>query len=508
MIKNLHNNTQIKSKPGNYYGHFDKHSNEVSIILVITDDNLPSFEYNNINNELVDKIKQKRRKLRSENLDRLNFFNLLCSHQDSEMENLQDFIRLRKILKKNLQQQARTTSWKKSEFVNNKDFNHFKQKNKKKSQQNFNIYGPINYIPKTYSRPPLPPFYRNKFWSNTSKYLVEENLHEDNYFPSSVVTNFLYSKYDFEHSTSTCTSDSEEFPIQKNDSFEFKSSERFESNQTRSLILERKIQVGDRPDKNLKLKNSFFKIHENDLPSSSSSSSSSNLSEDYNDDTVEFIRPIPRQNRVVFSESNIKEDEEKIKYEANLPRLPEPNSQMLKITKKFEFGQNTNNRNLGLKYVRKKDVGNGLKNLNQSDINNLSVIAEEEIISSSGSSSSICEDLEVARNVSINETYLNFDMNSSIQKDMDLASESLTSTVSSASNHDDYASDYFNNDEQDCHNQKEDFNSFRFVRDNDNSVDQQMSFNVLYKNYLKLAEQNFKSIPKKIKGFNENLVYI
>lgn len=112
--------------------------------------------------------------------------------------------------------------------------------------------------------------------------------------------------------------------------------------------------------------------------------------------TKNFFQKLTRQDRIIFYEAN-GGMEETIKYEANLPQLPENEIDLLKL-KNFKIenanhllmsptSTNSPTSNLRTQYIKKKDIGPGLKSLNQlNDLKNLSVIAEEDCIQSSRNS--------------------------------------------------------------------------------------------------------------------------
>ncbi|RNA09876.1 hypothetical protein BpHYR1_052666 [Brachionus plicatilis] len=496
MIRNLYKSAKnVDSKPSPYikrtsfYDHPEKHSNEVSIILVITDESL----------KLEELVKNKRKKYldtsysskprTSEYQDRLNYFNLICSRNESDIQNLDDAEKIKKNLFKNLHH-SKLKKFKKEEL--DKEIVNRHQRSKKLPKEH-NIYGPIQYIPTSYSRPPLPPFYRDKHWAHTAKELRQGDADQN------VLTRFLYSKYDFEHSTPNCSSESERSsdsePLRRDDSLELKP-----AYSAKSFSLHERIQVGDRPDKNLEIKNKYFRINENELSMSSRSSSScSELPEDTSEVSSGFEFPIARQNRIIFYESNNQNGDyaEDVKYEANLPKLPDQGS-MLAMSKRFEFDNHS--KNLGLKYVRKKDTGNGLKNFNQSEVKNLSVIAEEENLSSS-SNSLDSNNEEGTKNETVNDLNQNFE-ESSIQKDIDLASESFSSTVSSVQNSDDQHPNENFDQPQLFHIRNENF--YRNSREKED-----ISFESLYNNYLTLIDKRFTmEIPRHKKDNKENFFYI
>lgn len=475
--KNFDSAPSLNQKKLSIYDYLDKHSNEVSIILVITDENL----------HIDDLISNKRKKSRhtsnssantetSEYRDRLNYFNLICSH--SEFQNIDDHEKLKKFLFKNLQK-CKLKKFKKDELE--KD-NEIRQAKSKKSSKEHNIYGPVTYIPTKYSRPPLPPFFKDK-WAHTVKELKEKKAN------TNVLNKFLYSKYEFEHLTPSCSSESEKSSdceaLVRDDSFELRPSDF----SIKPFALDEKIQIGDRPDKNLEIKNQYFRIQGNDVSLSSQSSSSCS---EFNEEIIEtdnFSFPISRQNRVIFYESN-KKNNEHVKYEANLPKLPDQ-SAMLSIPKRFEFNNCPNN--LDLKNVRKKDIGHGLKNFNQSERKNLSVISEEENLSH--------QEDEIMEKEQLSDLNGNLDENS-IQQDIDLASESLSSTVSSIQCSDDQdLNDYYHQSEH-LNIKNEDF--YKLIKHK-----QKNSFKSLYNNYLSLIDKKFTmSIPRHKIDNKDNLVYI
>lgn len=97
---------------------------------------------------------------------------------------------------------------------------------------------------------------------------------------------------------------------------------------------------------------------------------------------------ITRQNRIIFYEDKANQND-KIKYEANLPHLPEE----LKNAMKSIFDSNNTNKPINSvksPLARKKFIFNSIsKSLNQDILENLSVILEEENTLSSKNSSSV-----------------------------------------------------------------------------------------------------------------------
>lgn len=471
----------LNSKKASFYDQSGKHGNEVSIILVITNENLNFNEFS--------KNKRKKSRERScncrdeaEYTDRLKIFNLSCSGNQSN-QNMESYEKLKKIFK-NLKQ-TKLKKFKKDEYQ--KEAVNSNQKIRKNSKE-YNIYGPIRYIPTSYSRPSLPPFYKNKLLSQDPQY-------NDAY--SNVLTKFLNSKYDFEHSTPSCSSDSEKSftgePLQRDDSFELKT---IYSSTNKTFELNEKIQIGDRPDKNLEVKSKYFNVQQSNLNMSSQSFYGCESIEDLDGHIEGCHFPISRQNRVIFCESNNKNDDI-FEYEANLPKLPDDCS-ILKITKRFEFNNYSNN--LSRKYIGKKETGNRFKTLKQDQYNNLSDIAEEENLCSSSSSSN-CPDQDKKENE--NWDNLN-DMveENSIQKDIDLTSESFSSTASSLKYSDDQIINDFSNP---LHNyQYSGDNFYSDIRGKEN-----FSFKKLYDNYFSLIDKKFTmSISRPEMDSKENLVFI
>lgn len=477
FFKNCDSKENSNLKRASLYDDFSKHGNEVSIILVITDQNLK------IDHLTSNKRKKSRERScgyageASESRDSLKFFNFICNQSNQKIENYE---KLKKLFQ-NLQQ-ARLKKFKNDEYGKKTPRKH--KKNKKHSKEH-NIYGPIRYIPTSYSRPSLPPFYKNK---TLAQYC------QNNDADSNVLTNFLYSKYDFEHSTPTCSSESEILfeSFQREDSFELRP---IYSSSDKICELNEKIQVGDRPNKNLEIKNKYFNVCESNLKVSLSISSSESIEDLENREDCQF--PILRQNRIIFCDSNQQNDDH-VKHEANLPKLPDEGS-ILTITKRFEFNSFSNDSSR--KHVGKNNNGNRSKNLNQDQYNKLSDIAEEENFDSSYcSSKSLYDDKKIEKDSLDDLTDLN-DMieENSIQKDIDLASESFSSTTSSLKYFDDQITREFSNKPYYAND-----NFYPDIREKEN-----FSFKKLYNNYFSLVDKKFTmSIPRPEIGSKENLVYI
>lgn len=477
--QNLKKNNKLLMSCSN---HVESPKNEVSILLVITDDLNSSRNNINDKSELICNILKnenqklsniRRKKLKPnqniKNLDRFNYFNSICSskrlidatkiEEDKKQSNMKETNRNRNQEKiKKLKHSTNLPSLDEfyyhqpvifnanTNYGYNDENNDFlinqsnRRKNKSRTtrtprhksvdvdEKKYNIYGLIRLIPSTHNRPPLPPMFRNKFWSIEPPQIQSD---PESFIQSSVVNKFLNMNYEsdkspsselFELDSSTSSSsslDSEYLNLTnynqasfRNESFEFKrNSNPAKYNQRLYENFEEKpVEVGDRPNKisqqlladqlllnNLNMNVSYvdeFSVNDfedsNVIYYSGFDTDDSDLSDEEQEKFRKFQKNsqrISRQNRFIFIESDSNPDET-VKYEANLPHLPETTS-ISGLNFLNSVSETKSNNNVGLKYVKKKDIGHGLKSLNslnRNEVKNLSVIAEEDYVQSSRNS--------------------------------------------------------------------------------------------------------------------------